>query len=448
MMQVTDLKLKEEVLPFFDFTNNESAADRLLSLLCEVPATEVEVLDRHAVTQGFIDNWSVLDNFTYRRIDLMEVHAFLVSNAGRQSYVRQSKFRALLKLMASETDRNRARSRLVQTVMLLRDIQVHYLLRLNKDKFPENFRRQLQSALSFLSKLNLNASAEQINNNRFNVSSIIELSQRINCLSVEEVNSFWDFFFSFEAFWSIAKGTLAHGFTFPHFTCGAFRIIDFYHPLVSNAVKNTLEMDAEKNVLLLTGPNMSGKSTLLKAVSLCVYLARVGFPVPASLCAVPFYGSIAIAINLSDSLRNGYSHFKAEIENLKSVLHAIEDQGKCFAVFDEIFRGTNVDDALDITQTTVNGLVKRKGSFFLLSTHLLQLDGHLNSECRESVRKCYIECSLEEGIPKFSYTLKEGWSQLKIGKILFEKEGLAQMLSCENKNATIQQHLYGSFATS
>jgi DNA mismatch repair protein MutS len=115
-------------------------------------------------------------------------------------------------------------------------------------------------------------------------------------------------------------------------------------------------------------------------------------------------------------------------------------------VFDEIFRGTNVDDALDITKTTVNGLVRRKGSFFLLSTHLLQLDAQLNSDCRERVRKCYIECNLEEGSPKFSYRLKEGWSQLKIGKILFEKEGLAQMLS-EDKNGTIQQHLYSSSAT-
>lgn len=448
MMQVNDLKLKEEVLPFFDFTNNELTADRLLSLLLDVPATEKEVVERQCVTQGFINHWSVLESFTYRRLDLMQVHAFLVANAGRQYFVGQGKLRASLKLMVSETERNRLRSSLVQAVLLLRGIQVRYLLRLNKNKFPESFQRQLQNALLFLNKLNLEASAEQINQGRFNVTSIVELSQRISRLSVTEVNSFWDFFFSFEAYWSIAKGTLLHGFTFPRFTtCGTLSIIDFYHPLVSNAVKNSLEMDAEKNVLLLTGPNMSGKSTLLKAVSLSVYLARVGFAVPASLCQVPFYTSIAIAINLSDSLQNGYSHFMAEIKNLKSVLHATEEQGRCFAVFDEIFRGTNVDDALDITQTTVNGLVRRKGSFFMLSTHLLQLDGQLNSESRGSVRKCYIECTLGEGIPKFSYRLKEGWSQLKIGKILFEKEGLAKMLSCENKNGFIQQHLFGSSAT-
>lgn len=447
MMQVNDLKLKEEVLPFFDFTNNELTADWLFSLLCEVPATEGEVIERQAIVQGVIDQWSVLENFTYRKLDLIEVHAFLTSCPNKEPLVGRNSLKASLKLMLSETDRNRLRSKLVQLVLFLQHIQERYLSRLDKAKFPESFQRQLQNAFLFLGKLNLNAYAEQITENRFHSTSMVELAQRINCLSIGDIKSFWDFFFSFEAYWSIAKGTLVNGFSFARLTNDRFSISDFYHPMVGNPVRNSLELDDEQNVLLLTGPNMSGKSTLLKAVSLCVYLARVGFSVPAALCDVPFYSSIAIAINLSDSLRNGYSHFMAEIENLKAVVRATEDQGKCFAVFDEIFRGTNVDDALDITLITINGLARRKGSFFLLSTHLLQLDEQLKSESRESVRKCFIECDLDKGIPKFSYRLKEGWSQLKIGKILFEKEGLAQMLGFGDKDDTVQQHLYGNSAT-
>lgn len=433
-MQVQDLRLKEEVIQFFDYTNSDLAASRVLSLLCDIPTTEVEVLERQAVTKGFIHHWSVLDGFTYRRLDLMEVHAFLSANAGMQSPAKQSKIKAFLNLMASETDRNRLRSSLVQMVMFLREIEAQYLMRINKDRFPESFRRQLEQALILLSKLNLSAFTERINENRFNFNSIVELSRQINCLNILEVRSFWDFFFLFEAYWSITKGTLENSFSFPDFTGGAFSISDFYHPIVSNPVKNTLQMDAEENILLLTGPNMSGKSTLLKAVSLCVYLARAGFAVPAASCAVPFYSSIIIAINLSDSLKNGYSHFMAEIENLKSVLYAAENEGKCFAVFDEIFKGTNVDDALDITKTTVSGLIKHKNSFFLLSTHLVHLDDHLSSENSKSIRKCYIECGLDQGIPKFSFRLKEGWSQLKIGRIIFEKEGLSQMLSYQDKD--------------
>nr|WP_255487955.1 AAA family ATPase [Pontibacter sp. KCTC 32443] len=193
-------------------------------------------------------------------------------------------------------------------------------------------------------------------------------------------------------------------------------------------VKNSVAIDAVQNVVLLTGPNMSGKSTLLKAISLCVYLARIGFPVPASACTVPFFQTIAVAINLNDNLHDGYSHFMAEINNLKSVLEATHSGMKCFAVFDEIFRGTNVDDALEITRATIDGLATKKGSCFWVSTHLLQLEEQLSSDNRESVQKYCIECLLQNGTPTFTYKLQHGWSQLKIGKIFFEKEGLGKLL--------------------
>jgi len=431
-MQVKDLKLEEEVLPFFDYTNSKYAADRLLSLLHEIPATEAEVLEKQTIIKGFLDNWAILENFTYRKLDLMEVHASLGAIANEYSAGGEGRLKFYLKLMLSETERNRLRSRLVQIVLLLRSIYVQYLARLNKDKFPESFQKQLRNALTFLSKLDLNSHAEHINENRFTVLRIVAFAQRLIRLNPEEIKHFWDFFFFFEAYWSIAKGTLVKSFTFPSFSNGNFKIAGFYHPILTNPVKNTLEMDEDQNVLLLTGPNMSGKSTLLKAVSLCVYLARTGFTVPASHCIIPFFSSIAIAVNLSDNLRDGYSHFMSEIANLKSVVLATESSGKCFAVFDEIFRGTNVDDALDITQTTVNGLARIKKSFFLISTHMLQLDGQLGCDPNMRIKKCYIECILDNGSPKFSYHLKEGWSQLKIGKILFEKEGLSELLRAKD----------------
>ena len=186
---------------------------------------------------------------------------------------------------------------------------------------------------------------------------------------------------------------------------------------------------------------MSGKSTLLKAVGLCVYLARAGFSVPASCCAIPFFSSIAIASNLNDSLQNGYSHFMAEIQNLKSVIQATEGEESCFAIFDEIFKGTNAEDAMDLLQTTLNGLSQKKGSFFFISTHLFHLGEKLNSQQSRSVKKCHIECVLQEGTPKFSYHLKEGWSQLKIGKILFEKEGLKDLLAVKLEQGTVSAPL-------
>jgi DNA mismatch repair protein MutS len=433
MMQVKDLKLKEEVLPCFDYTNSEQAALRLLYLLQEIPSTETEVLERQGITKGIIGNWSVLESFTYRRLDLMEVHDFFESITANSTPPVEGKIRASLKLMLNEADRNQLRSRLVQTVLLLRGINVQYLSRIDKGAFPASFQAQLQQALSFLNKLNLETFSDHINEDRFTVTRMVELSYRIKALNPVEVKAFWHFFFTFEAFWSIAKGTTVSGFTFPTFDTTAINVEEFYHPSLKDPVKNTLRMKKEQNVLLLTGPNMSGKSTLLKAVGLCVYLARAGFTVPATVCSVPFFSSIAVAVNLNDSLQEGYSHFMAEIQNLKAVVQATEGEGKCFAVFDEIFKGTNTDDALQLTQTTVDGLIRRKGSFFFISTHMLQLDEQLSNDKSKEIKKCYIECVLDREYPKFSYRLKEGWSQLKIGKILFEKEGLTELLESKKE---------------
>ncbi|MBD1398913.1 hypothetical protein H9Q13_17215 [Pontibacter sp. JH31] len=428
MMHVQDLKLEEDVLPFFDYTNNEQSASRLLQMLKVVPSTEALVRERQAITQGMIENWNVLEQLNYKRLDLREVYALLEDMASRRLALDDGKLAASFKLMVFETERNRFRSQTVQIVLMLNGIQRRYLAQLDVSKFPESFRKRLQSAFKFLSRLRLEANAALISENRFTIPRIVAFMKQLQQLDPADIKHFWDFFFSFEAYWSIAKGTLTHSFSFPSFSSGNFKIQDFYHPIVKSPISNTLELDTSQNVLLLTGPNMSGKSTLLKAVGICVYLSHAGFTVPAAACTTPFFHSIAIAINLNDNLRDGYSHFMTEIEHLKAVLKVTEDGWKSFAVFDEIFWGTNMDDALEITKTVVNGLTKFQGSYFLISTHLLQLEEQLDRNSSGNVRKCYIECVLENGLPKFSYTLKDGWSQLRIGRILFEKEGLNELL--------------------
>lgn len=213
---------------------------------------------------------------------------------------------------------------------------------------------------------------------------------------------------------------------FPRFGETGLHLEAFYHPALTQPVPNTLLVGAEENVVVLTGPNMSGKSTLPKAVGLCVYLAHAGLGVPAARCTMPFFHSILVAINLRDSLQDGYSHFMAELQHLKRVLHSAGSTSRTFAIFDELFRGTNVDDALDLTRTTIGGLARFPASCFLVSTHLLHLQEQLPSA--SAIGSYCIECVLREGVPVFSYRLQRGWSHLKIGKLLFEQEGLPALL--------------------
>ncbi len=118
----------------------------------------------------------------------------------------------------------------------------------------------------------------------------------------------------------------------------------------------------------------------------------------------------------------------AEVMNLKKVVAEAESNLNCFAVFDELFRGTNIEDALEISTTTIKGLTAFKNSMFFISTLLYQLK-QLIEVSSDKVDTYYIDCELKDDTPAFNYRLKEGWSDLKVGRILFEREGLNKMLN-------------------
>jgi DNA mismatch repair protein MutS len=239
-----------------------------------------------------------------------------------------------------------------------------------------------------------------------------------------ETARFWNQLFIFEAYLSLSFGIVKHTLTFPIFSENTISLSDFYHPVLGKPIKNKLTSDS--NLILFTGPNMSGKSTLLKAISLCVYLGHIGMGVPASKAVFPFFDTILIRISHNDDIINGYSHFMTEVIDLKKVVLEAVQERKCFAVFDELFIGTNIEDAVDISSATLNGLTKYKNSLFLISTHLHQLKETAVVRTKQA-STWFLDCELDEENPLFTYKLKEGWSEVKVGRLLFNKEGLTDL---------------------
>jgi DNA mismatch repair protein MutS len=309
---------------------------------------------------------------------------------------------------------------------LFEKIYQHYLKGLDINLFPAPYRESINA---------ITDTTSIFEKERF---SLIEKGHNI---SIKEIAVFmyklyaayrsgqllacWRNFFLFEAYLSIAVTAQKAGLVPAQFIDKGIHLTGFFHPFIKNPVKNSIRID--KNVLVLTGPNMSGKSTMLRSISLCVYLAKLGLPVPAEECLVFFADEVNVYINSRDNLNSGYSHFMTEVLNLKgSIMEAQEDK-KVFAVFDELFSGTNVDDALNILTITLRGLKKLTNSCFLLSTHFYRLKELPEDEMNHAAFY-YIDSFLENGVPKFTYQVKEGWSDVKFGSILFEREGLIQLL--------------------
>ena len=424
MANTADLHI-QEILPLLDFTCNDFSKEILLNILREPLSCVHDILIQQQILQGFITNLHVLQGYSYLRTDMLEVHSFL-TKAG----TRITKKSLTLRLLLSEKERHQTRSRFIQLVLLFHKLQASYLSRVDLKPFPGNYKMELQQMQDFFSGLHLAHYEELIREQKFSVKHITELTAIIAEKSTQgEVTTFWKRYFLFEAYLSISFGIVKHGFSFPEFNETAFSFKEVYHPLVQHPVKNSFTINDP--VSLLTGPNMSGKSTLLKAIALCVYLAHLGLAVPASKAEMPFFDDIFVFIHFTDDIMSGYSHFMTQVINLKKVVMEAISNKRCFAVFDELFNGTNIEDALAISSTTIKGLSKFPGSFFLISTHLHQLK-EMEEVVNEVVSTFYIDCELKDNTPVFTYELKRGWSDLKVGQLLFEKEGLNEMLDRNN----------------
>jgi len=195
------------------------------------------------------------------------------------------------------------------------------------------------------------------------------------------------------------------------------------HPLLPNAscVRNNIAISHDTRVLLVSGSNMSGKSTLLRAVGINTVLAMAGAPVRARrLRLSPL--RVGACIRINDSLQEGSSRFYAEITRLRQILDLTGGVPPALFLLDELLQGTNSRDRRIGGEGIVRALVDR-GSIGLVSTHDLaladiggSLDGHL--------RNVHFQDELTNGRMTFDYKLRHGVVTKSNGLELMRSIGL------------------------
>jgi hypothetical protein len=153
------------------------------------------------------------------------------------------------------------------------------------------------------------------------------------------------------------------------------------HPLLSaSCVTNDIRLDQSVRFYIISGSNMSGKSTLLRAIGLNAVLAFAGAPVRAQHCRLSRL-SLCASISLTDSLLNGKSKFMAEVDRLRQMIEAGSAAAPVLFMIDEIFAGTNSGDRRIATEAVVRTLLER-GAIGVLSTHDLALTEIATSDLR------------------------------------------------------------------
>lgn len=232
-----------------------------------------------------------------------------------------------------------------------------------------------------------------------------------------------------DAWFGMAMATKKFGLTFPQFIESEEPIFDvhrLYHPLVPGAVPYDVTLNDEKNFIFLTGANMAGKSTFIKSVGIALFLAHTGMGVPAARMRVSVFGGLLTNINVRDNIVRGESFFYNEVMRIKDTIFKVTDQKKWLVLIDELFKGTNIQDAMKCSLAVIKGLVKVRHSLFVLSTHLYEigeeLEGHGNIDFK------YFETEVAGDDLKFNYQLSDGISNDRLGFFILQKEKVTDML--------------------
>ena len=201
---------------------------------------------------------------------------------------------------------------------------------------------------------------------------------------------------------------------------------DLYHPLLEDYVSYDITLNKEKNFLFLTGANMAGKSTFIKAVGISTYLAHVGMGVPAKSLKLNYFEGMLSNINVMDNILKGESYFFNEVKRIKNTVELIKDGKHWLVLIDELFKGTNVQDAMKCSSAVIEGLLKIHNSLFILSTHLYEIGHDLTHH--PNITFYYFETEAAEDELKFSYKLKPGISNDRLGYLILKREGVVKLL--------------------
>jgi len=245
----------------------------------------------------------------------------------------------------------------------------------------------------------------------------------------EKIKQLIEHFSKLDAWYSMAKASEVYKLQFPTFTSDQRPYIaaeGLYHILLQTPVAYNLEMSHDNNFIFLTGANMAGKSTFIKSVGLAIYLAHVGMAVPAKSMELTLFHGLLSNIQVADNIVKGESYFFNEVQRIKNTILKINDGQKWLVLIDELFKGTNVQDAMRCSSAVIKGLLKIENSLFILSTHLYEIGEDLKPYPNIAFR--YFETHVTDTQLSFSFQLKDGISNDRLGYLILQREGVVDMI--------------------
>jgi DNA mismatch repair ATPase MutS len=294
---------------------------------------------------------------------------------------------------------------------------------------PKNLKNYLLTAKGIIEKQQFNIIIQKEKSSDLFITDMLSLAYFIRYHYKQQFFELIEIYSQLDAWYGMAMAVKEFDLSFPVFTFSEeprLKAENLYHILLENPVSYDVELNKQNNFIFLTGANMAGKSTFIKAVGSAVFLAHIGMGVPAKSMELSLFDGLLSNINVADNVAKGESYFYNEVQRIKKTIIKITDGRKWLILIDELFKGTNVQDAMKCSTVVIEGLIKISRSLFILSTHLYEIGDDLKKYSNIDFK--YFETNVTEEKLSFSYQLKDGISNDRLGYLILKRENVIELL--------------------
>lgn len=416
-IQLTNIR-GNSIFDFFNHTKTEGGNSVLRDLFYSPTTNLNQIIDRQIKIERLLPFVECL--FHFDRLILKDLEKFLAFNPIKSTFLP-----SLNIFRISTPEYFYTKRSILETFDVLSNFNI-FLAEILKENKYEDIGEYYKISTDCLKKF-FNNSGSQTNRLKINLFNIDSYNTLIHFELAKELKSIIKFLYEIDAYLAIAKAVKDKTFCFPVLTrrneTEEISINGLYNIFHKSPVANDILMMQSKKTWFLTGANMAGKSSLIKSISAAIYLTHIGFPVPALFMATDVLDGLFTSINLDDNIDLGYSHFYNEAIRLKEIVDQLSKESNALIILDELFKGTNNDDASQAIFEVIKYFVKIDGPFTIISSHITELSEKLKQFNGVNFIRLNIERD-NEGMPFFSYKISEGVSHEKLGMWLLNKSGV------------------------
>lgn len=397
----------------------------ILEEMFRYPLSDSDAINKRS---GIIRSFAALGtSFPFKSTDFDAATPYLANTDERSKLTVQenSMARKLTNMVAMDADTQLIYKGVESLVNLLKQAK-EFLKELEENTFYAEEKEELSAILNDPAFAAIHQSREKLSHAQIAEFDVILRFRQRNLLE-----KLLGLIFYLDVYLSVAKVAGERKFVFPKALPSGqqdlLRLEGVYHPLVKNAVPNSIHVTTDSNIIFLTGANMAGKSTFMKSLSIAMFLAHAGFPVAAKKMEFAVLDGVYTTINLPDNLGMGASHFYAEVLRVKKMAQELSLKKDLFIVFDELFRGTNVKDAYEATIAITTAFAKKRKSIFVISTHIIEAGDVLKEKC-SNISFVYLPTRMKGHQPEYTYTLEKGITSDRHGMVIVNNEGILEIL--------------------